>query len=264
MEQRQDRAQSPPLASPMASATPTTTTTTTTHGPQTMTTTSSSPIGQDAQATTGGPHSTTTTTTVSHPIVITTTDTPYDPSATASHTQQFDCTPRTHDYALRPDDARHKTHPPALTDDGQATPSTPSTQPRPAALDDAWQANRRRSASEPRPPPSALFQDDSALRRQLTAQPLRPVPEDGAQASNSSAHGPVLARGPAARARLLQLRQPSALNMRRRDHNSNQHTMNTSMVDVLDVLGRCTQTRTPKHALTVQHRSRSLRPDNSE
>ncbi|KAF2132640.1 hypothetical protein P153DRAFT_333085 [Dothidotthia symphoricarpi CBS 119687] len=206
MENRQDALQRSSTVS----------TTTTTQGPHTVTNTSSTSGGQGALVTTNGPHSTT----VTHPTVTTTVQTPGRPLSAGSIDSSGRRSPS---IRIRSPPAHHHTQ------------HTHHAHPAPAT-DDEWQANRRRSVSAPQPPPPALFQDDEALRRQKTADQLRPVLEEGARTGDVNPNGPPPARGPSVKRRPLAPRQLTALNMRRKDHHSNQHNMDASMVDVLDVI----------------------------
>lgn len=74
----------------------------------------------------------------------------------------------------------------------------------------------------------------------MTATPLQPVYEDGAKTTNFNnlppGVGPPPSRGPSTRRQGMQ-RQISALNIRRNNHPQNQQTMDSNVVDVLDVIG---------------------------
>jgi hypothetical protein len=214
----------------------TTTSTTSTHGLHTTTSTTHSTT--DAEGTTVthyGPHSTT----ITHPAVTTTTRTPVpqSPAPTASPATSIPQRVRSSSIRIRRPSA-------------QSVLPSPSPQPQPQPQqpttgNDTWHAGRRRSSSEPRPPSSVLFADDNDLRRQMTATPLQPLYEDGAQkglAINSALPPP--SQGPSTRRQGMQ-RQISALNIRRNNHhhNHNRNTMDANVVDVLDVIGACHQSR---------------------
>ncbi|CAO2656721.1 Nn.00g055240.m01.CDS01 [Neocucurbitaria sp. VM-36] len=193
--------------------------TTTTQGPFTTTTVSSTTPGRGTTVTHSGPHSTTVT---SPTITTTTRAPPSQPSPAPPSTQRV----RSSSIRIRR---------PQVQQDVQ------SPQPTQASLlsaDDARQGNRRRSSSEPRPPPSALLQEDDGLRRQLTAQPtpLQPLYEEGAPTGYFAPKGGAPpSRGPSTRRQGLN-RQISAINIRRKDHQQHQHTMQPNVVDVLDVI----------------------------
>ena len=229
MDNRQGEQQRP-LASSTVS-------TTTTQGPYTTTTTSSTTPGHGTTVTHSGPH----TTTVTSPTITTTTRTPLPQQSPAPPTPQ----------RLRSSSIRIRR--PQVPQNVQQTPQP--TQSSLLSADDGWQGNRRRSSSEPRPPPSALLQEDDGLRRQLTAQPsLQPLYEEGSRTVYPPpGEGPPTSRGPSTRRQGLN-RQISAINIRRKDHHQNHHTMQPNVVDVLDVIGWCTL-QVPSHRLTVFCRS---------
>lgn len=204
----------------------TTTSTTTTHGPHSTTTTHSTTDGNGTSVTHFGAHSTTTT----HPTVTTTTRLPVPQPTAQSETPS------------RSNSGRHRSSSIRIRrPSAQNVLPSPSPQPDLSTADDnTWQAGRRRSSSEPRPPPSALFPDDNDLRRQMTATPLQPVYEEGSRTGNANNlapnAGPPPSRGPSTRRQGMQ-RQISALNIRRNNHHQNQQTMDSNVVDVLDVIG---------------------------
>ena len=193
--------------------------TTTTHGPQGTATTTSTSAGQGgAVTTTHGPSSTT----VTHPTVTTTTTTaPAPQNRQSSGAIRIRRPPS--QLAVRPAQS--------LT----AQPAPQDPQPPPSDADQQWQANRRRSSSEPQRPSLALLEDDGILRRQFTATPLQPLYEEGTRtAKHSDATGPPPRA--ANRWRPGMLRQSSAINLRRKDHQLEQHNMDANMVDMLDVI----------------------------
>lgn len=198
--------------------------TTTVHGPHTTTTTSSTAAGQGTIVTDYGSQSTT----VAHPTITTTTN--HTPDARLSPVPPNSNRLRSSSIRIRR---------PASREDVPS--SQPAAMPPPAA-DSSWQAGRRRSSSEPRPPSGFPFQDDAALRRQLTAtpMPLQPLQEEGTQAGTlAPTSGPPPSRGPSTRRQGLN-RQISAINIRRKDNRSHENTMGANVVDVLDVIGRFT------------------------
>jgi hypothetical protein len=81
-----------------------------------------------------------------------------------------------------------------------------------------------------------LFADDHDLRRQMTATPLQPLYEDGAQRDTAQNLAPPTQN--ANPRRLGMSRQISALNIRKNNHHQNQqNNMDVNVVDVLDVIG---------------------------
>jgi hypothetical protein len=92
-----------------------------------------------------------------------------------------------------------------------------------------------------------LFPEDMDLRRQLTATPLQPLYEEGPRAQNGASLAPPAA-GPPTSTRRPMPRQMSALNIRRNNNpepqqtqrhhrRHNRQTMDSNVVDVLDVIG---------------------------
>lgn len=231
MDNRQGEQQRPLGASTVS------TSTTTTQGPFTTTTVSSTTPGRGTTVTHSGPHSKT----VTSPTITTTTRAPTPQPAPAPPNPS----------RLRSSSIRIRRP--------QVPQSLETPQPTQSSLlsaDDAWKGNRRRSSSEPRPPPSALLQEDDGLRRQLTAQPtpLQPLYEDGSQPGNlAPGGGPPPSRGPSTRRQGLN-RQISAINIRRKDHQQHQHTMQANVVDVLDVIGM-SMLQVSSSRLTVSCRS---------
>lgn len=211
-------------ARPLGSST---TSTTTTRGPHTHTTTTT--YSTSPQHGTSVIDYSPQTTTVTSPTITTTTHTPYlqapAPAASPERTR-----PRSSSIRIRKPVPQHVAPEP--------TPSPPPPQP---TAESNWQAGRRRSSSEPRPLAPSLLQDDSDLRRQVTATPLQPLYEEGARAGNPNflapGTGPPPARGPSTRRQTMQ-RQASAITMRRKDHNQTDQNMEANMVDVLDVIGQ--------------------------
>lgn len=215
MENRQSE-QEHPLASSTVS-------TTVVHGPQTTTTTTISTGGQGPVVADYGSRATT----VTHPTITTTTHSPAfalssPPSSNGLHSSSI---------RIRRPASR------------ESVPDPPPAISPPAVTDSSWQAGRRRSSSEPRPPSAALIQDDG-LRRQVTAlhPPLQPLYEEGAKAGGLAPdHAPPSSQRPGMM-RMGLNRQTSAINIRRKDHaskDSNENTMGTNVVDVLDVIGWC-------------------------
>jgi hypothetical protein len=209
-----------------------TSTTTTTHGPHTTTTVHSTTPGQGTSVHHSGPQ----TTTITSPTVTTISQTPAPQSPAPSANPSRSDSQRVRSSSIR-----------IRRPSSQIALPAPSPQPQlqqKLADDSTWQTGRRRSSSEPRPPSSVLFQDDSDLRRQMTATPLQPLYEDGSRTGNGGnsvpGTGPPQSRGPSTRRQGIS-RQISALNIRRNHHQAhhNQHnTMDSNVVDVLDVIGQ--------------------------
>ena len=236
MQNRPDGQARPPGSSTVS--------TTTTQGPFTTTTTTTShtTAGRGTNVIHYGPQSTT----ITSPTISTRTQVP---------------APR----SLAPPPAPQRPHGTSIQIRRPSKqPSLQTLQPSQSAAHDQWQGNRRRSGSEPRPPPSAMLQDDTALQRHRTATPtLQPLYEDSAQTGHlAPGDGPPPSRRPSTRRQSL-TRQISAINVRRKDHQEHQHTMQANVVDVLDVIGQCFHAcYIPK--LTLSSRSRDIRPHNSE
>jgi hypothetical protein len=210
----------------------TSTTTTTTNGPHGTTTTHTTTPGSGTSVFHFGTQSTThispTVTTTSSSPAPSPTPAPQAPAATVSPSQSAMNRVRSSSIRIR-------------RPSSQNVLPTPSPQPQQLpAEDNTWQAGRRRSSSEPRPPSSVLFADDNDLRRQMTATPLQPLYEEGARTANGTTTPDT--RPPTSRRQGLGMRrQTSALNIRRGKH-QNQHnhnnTMDSNVVDVLDVIGK--------------------------
>jgi hypothetical protein len=203
--------------------TSTTTSTTTTHGPYTTTTIHSTEPGQGTSVTHYGDNSTT----ITNPAVTTVTRVPVpqspappSPAPSRSVPQRI----RSSSIQLRRPSAQ------------DASPSRSPPPQQPATGDSTWEGGRRRSSSEPRPPSTVLFADDHDLRRQMTATPLQPLYEDGAQRGPADNLAPPTQNANPRRQGMQ--RQISALNIRRNNRLQNQHnTMDANVVDVLDVIG---------------------------
>ena len=230
---------------PLGSST-TSTTTTTTHGPHTTTTIHSTTPGQGTSVTHFGPQSTT----ITSPTVTTTSQTPVPQAQNLQAPAPSASPSRSNSQSLRSSSIRIR-----RPSSQSVLPSpSPSPQPQPQlqtpAADATWQAGRRRSSSEPRPPSSTLFAEDNDLRRQMTATPLQPLYEEGSRTANGDSlapgAGPPPSRGPSTRRQGMQ-RQISALNIRRNNHNQNEQTMDSNVVDVLDVIGQFPPIQFHKH-----------------
>lgn len=214
----------------------TSTTTTTTHGPHTSTTVHSTTPGHGTSVHHFGPHSTT----ITSPTVMTTSQThapqpaPQPPTPSANPSRSNSQRVRSSSIRIRRPSSQ------SVLPAASPQPQLPET----SAEENAWLAGRRRSSSEPRPPSSVLFQDDSELRRQMTATPLQPLYEDAVRNGNGETSvpsaGPPPSQGPTTRRQGLS-RQISALNIRRNHNQAHHHqhnTMDSNVVDVLDVIGQ--------------------------